>query len=129
MATRNRRTQPAPKRLTKAGLAKAEPHYDPAAGWTYTETTKINGRILTPGVEVSVKGERGARFRFMYHVRTDKGVEWDDYVGGTKGVFQWRSFKPERIRRVHRDHKKMTTREALELQSTKRAAKKAAGQR
>lgn len=65
--------------------------------------TKINGRILrSRETEVSIQGERG-RFLFIEEVtnpRTD--ATWITVVGGPKGVYQWRSFDPDRIRTVHR---------------------------
>lgn len=71
------------------------------AGWTIETETRVNGRILTPGTEVSIKGERG-RFRFVKRVRTDKGADWLDFIGGPVNAPSWRSFGEERVKRVHR---------------------------
>jgi hypothetical protein len=65
---------------------------------------KVNGRILTPGTEFSVKGVRG-RFRFVEYVVSEAG-EWVTGYGGdgwrdSKGVMGFRSFAPDQIRRVH----------------------------
>lgn len=69
-------------------------------GWTFNETFTANGRTISKGTEVSIRGERG-RFRFVQHVVTSK-TEWIDFVGGVKGYEKYRSFSPDRIRRVHR---------------------------
>lgn len=66
----------------------------------YLDAT-VNGRLLAPGTEVSVRGERG-RFRFIKRVRRDDGREWLDFWGGPKGAAQWRSFPASQVRRVHR---------------------------
>ncbi|WP_224768996.1 DUF7246 family protein [Nocardioides ochotonae] len=89
MPPRRRKTAPPP------------PRHDPAAGWIFTtDYVAPSGRHLRPGVEFSVRGERG-RFRFLRHVRTETGTEWVEGIGGPKGCHQWRSFRPDRIRRVH----------------------------
>lgn len=70
--------------------------------WTVSTTWKSpSGRILTPGTELSIRGERG-RFRFVKHVKRPNGVEWIDVWGGRGNVESFRSFRPEAIRRVHR---------------------------
>lgn len=70
--------------------------------WVETTEIVVNGRHVTPGTEISIRGERG-RFRFIKHVsRPLRGVEWVDVWGGPKGSEQWRSFRPDRVRRVHR---------------------------
>lgn len=56
---------------------------------------------LEPGVEVSISGERG-RFRFVKTTTTAAGREVYDFIGGVDGREAWRSFYPERIKRVHR---------------------------
>lgn len=61
----------------------------------------VNGRHLSPGVEFSVRGERG-RFRFQEHVLTPDGREWIHAIGGATGVVMFRAFRPDRVRRVHR---------------------------
>lgn len=75
-------------------------HRDPSAGWTRTTEYRVHGRILTPGTEVTVRGERG-RFRFLCHVRTESGAEWLDFIGGSKGVVMFRAFHEDRVRTVH----------------------------
>lgn len=73
---------------------KVEPVIPP--GWEISYEAKVNGRILTPGTEVSIRGERG-RFRFKRRVVTPK-AEWLDFIGGGR----FRSFVPERVKTVHR---------------------------
>ncbi len=61
----------------------------------------VHGRLLTPGMEVSIRGERG-RFRFKAAAVTSGGRVVCDFIGGPAGHEQWRSFYPERIKTVHR---------------------------
>jgi hypothetical protein len=69
--------------------------------WHESTEASVNGRLLAPGTEVSIKGERG-RFRFVKRVSRDSGVEWLDFWGGPKGCEAWRSFRASQVRRVHR---------------------------
>ncbi|AYQ98525.1 hypothetical protein I5G71_gp39 [Mycobacterium phage Patt] len=62
---------------------------------------RVHGKVLTPGTEVSVRGERG-RFRFVKASTTSSGRQVLDFIGGPAGREQWRSFYPERIKTVHR---------------------------
>jgi hypothetical protein len=75
-------------------------------GWEISTEVRVHGRILTPGSEVSIKGERG-RYRFIKAVRTPTAY-WLDFVGGPAKITMWRSFGPDRVKTVHRIH---TTRE------------------
>ena len=78
------------------------------AGWpsgpqvVVTSTTWVapTGRTLTPGVELTVAGERG-RFKFIKHV-VSGGKEWIDVLGGKSGHEKIRSFRPDRVATVHR---------------------------
>lgn len=79
------------------------------ADWQEHEHADANGRHITPGTEVSIKGERG-RFRFIKRVVRDSGAEWLDFWGGPKGCEAWRSFSADQVRRVHRIN---TTEKAL----------------
>lgn len=63
--------------------------------------TTVHGRRLEPGTEVSITGVRG-RFRFMKAATTASGREVYDFIGGVDGHESWRSFYPERVKRVHR---------------------------
>jgi hypothetical protein len=72
----------------------------PNADWVYVTEIQINGRNVSAGTELKIAGERG-RYRFIRQVTTDKGVEWIDVWGGPKGSEQWRSFRAEKVRRVH----------------------------
>lgn len=75
--------------------------YTPLISVEYLDEAVANGRHLTPGIEVSVKGERG-RFRFINAQMTSAGKLVLNFVGGAAGHEVFRSFYPERIRRVHR---------------------------
>lgn len=68
--------------------------------WVVSETIQINGRTVTIGTELSIRGESG-RFRFVKHVKTPDS-EWIDAIGGKKGYEMWRSFPLENIKTVHR---------------------------
>lgn len=70
-------------------------------GLVINDTFKFNGRTLTKGTEVSIRGQRG-RFRFVGHVVNPNGNEWLDFIGGKKGCEAWRSFAADDIRTVHR---------------------------
>jgi hypothetical protein len=59
-----------------------------------------NRRVVLPGTELSVAGERG-RFRFLAHV-VNSDDEWIDCYGGREGREMFRSFPPERVQVVHR---------------------------
>jgi hypothetical protein len=70
--------------------------------WIERTEARIHGRIVEPGTELSIRGERG-RFRFLKHVeRPERGIEWLDVWGGPRKCEQWRSFHPSQVRRVHR---------------------------
>ncbi|ALF01441.1 hypothetical protein SEA_LILPHARAOH_63 [Mycobacterium phage LilPharaoh] len=61
----------------------------------------VNGRVLAPGTEVSIRGERG-RFRFVKAAVTSAGRITCDFIGPDDNTKCWRSFYPERIKTVHR---------------------------
>jgi hypothetical protein len=77
---------------------------DPSAGWIKLCHYRINRRTLRHGTEVSIRGERG-RFRFIKAVQTPAGAVWLDFIGGPAKAEKWRSFRPDRVRRVHRINK------------------------
>jgi len=64
-----------------------------------TDEIQINGRMVSVGTELSIKGESG-RFRFMKHVKTETS-EWIDVVGGKKGYSTCRSFRVSQVKTVH----------------------------
>ena len=72
--------------------------------WVIKTEIQINGRHVSPGTELKISNQRG-RFQFIKHVVTDKGVEWIDVWGGTKGGESWRSFRPDRVKTVHYKNK------------------------
>ncbi|AHB79610.1 hypothetical protein PBI_VALIDUS_80 [Mycobacterium phage Validus] len=61
----------------------------------------VHGRVLEPGTEVSIRGERG-RFRFVKAATTSSGRVTCDFIGPDDNTKCWRSFYPERIKTVHR---------------------------
>ena len=80
---------------------KSAPPKEHPQGWIISTEYRANGRVLEPGTEVSITGERG-RFRFVRHVISASGAEWIDVVGGANKVTMYRSFRPDRVKRVHR---------------------------
>lgn len=82
----------------------AQPH---PACWQVSASYQHGTRLVEPGQPLKISGERG-QFRFLRHVvvepedRRRKRREWIDVVGGTPGVTMFRSFRPDRIRRVLR---------------------------
>lgn len=61
----------------------------------------MNHRKLETGTEVTITGERG-RFRYQGQTTTSTGRTVYHFVGGAAGRECFRSFYPERIKRVHR---------------------------
>jgi hypothetical protein len=110
-----------PRKSKKKGVSPASDRVDPSAGWTRSETYTANGRSLERGTEVSIRGERG-RFRFLLHTVTEKGVEWVDVMGGPKGAEKYRSFRPDRIRTVHRIQRTRANHDATVKKERRRAA-------
>jgi len=68
--------------------------------WTISHRVQVNGRWLTPGVEVTVNRIKG-RLVFLRHVTTPCGNEWLDFMSG-KGT---RSAKIDEVATVHRARK------------------------
>lgn len=61
---------------------------------------KVKGKSIGPGSLLSIKGERG--------IYTLKSVSWSkeglvslNCVGGPAGHTCWRSFRPERVKKVY----------------------------
>lgn len=74
---------------------------DPA-DWTVAERWSVHGRAVVAGVtELSILGERG-RFVFRRFVQAPGGRAWIDVFGGRKDHETLRSFRPGRVRTVHR---------------------------
>ena len=71
----------------------------PNAEWEYVTELQSNGRHVTPGTELKIQGERG-RFRFVKLVRNGD-LEWIDVWGGLKKSESMRSFRLDRVKRVH----------------------------
>ncbi len=71
----------------------------PNDGWVYLTEIQINGRNVSKGTELKVRGERG-RFRFLEKVETGT-TEWLNVWGGPKGSEHLRSFRVEQVKTVH----------------------------
>lgn len=84
----------------KSRITVAVPHVYPVLDWVITTEWSYNGRHVTPGTELKIKGERG-RFRFIRHVARPNGSQWVDVIGDCG----FRAFRPDRIRTVHRINK------------------------
>lgn len=77
--------------------------------WVVETETKVNGRTLVPGTEVSIQAKTSegrwrkipGRYRFVKRVTT-KSTSWLDFVGGKDGHAAFRSFSEEQVRTVHR---------------------------
>lgn len=67
--------------------------------WIVSEEIQINGRNVSAGTELSILGERG-RFLFVKHVQTPT-AEWIDVVGGVERYKVFRSFRSNKVKRVH----------------------------
>jgi hypothetical protein len=82
-------------------------HDNPHKDWVIAESIKVNGRLVEKNTELSIQGESG-RFLFIKHVQTPT-CEWIDVLGGKNERHrQFRSFRPERIKRVHYKNKTRT---------------------
>jgi hypothetical protein len=82
---------------------------NPSEDWIVSESITVNGRHVDAGTELTIKDERG-RFKFVRHVYNPRlDVEWVDVVGGAKGARQYRSFRQDRIKRVHYKNKMALT--------------------
>lgn len=93
---------------------------NPSADWEISYEMQINGRHVEPGTELKIRGERG-RFRFIKHVLTAKS-EWIDVWGGPKHGEQWRSFRSDKVQRVH--YKNTTDKAMAEEYKAKKIAMK-----
>jgi hypothetical protein len=91
--------------MSKKNKVETKSHPD---HWTVTDEIKVNGRSVSKGTELSIKGHPG-RFLFIKHVKTPT-TEWIDVVGGTKGYKMLRSFAVDSVKTVHWKNK---TRENL----------------
>lgn len=70
--------------------------------------TMPDGRIIEKDEIIKIKGEYGAKFKFIEHVtRTDSGVEWIDCFELRGGALcGWRSFYPDRIKPLPKNIRK-----------------------
>ena len=96
MAARKKTTKKST--INQADWAKV-PHVNPSEGWTIETEIQVHNLKVVHGTELKIQGERH-RFRFLRRVTTDK-TSWIDVWGGPKGSENWRSFREDRIKRVH----------------------------
>lgn len=99
---------------------KAEKQDDPSKDWVIKTEMQVNGRHIQKGTELKIEGEWG-RFRFMQHVITPT-AEWIDVWGGMKHREQMRSFRVDKIKRVH--YKNTTDKALAEEYKAKKALMK-----
>jgi hypothetical protein len=92
----------------------------PNDNWVVETEIQINGRNVVPGTELKIEGERG-RFRFMRYV-INGDITWIDVHGGASGYESVRSFRLERVKRVH--YKNQTTDNLAKEYKEKLKAKK-----
>lgn len=92
----------------------------PNDNWVVETEIQINGRNVVPGTELKIEGERG-RFRFMRYV-INGDITWIDVHGGPSGYESVRSFRLERVKRVH--YKNQTTDNLAKEYKEKLKAKK-----
>lgn len=69
---------------------------------TSTTATLLDGRTLTKGALVSIKGEPGARFRFCYE-RLGELTFYGGRGSGDNAYHSFRTFRPDRVKTVHRN--------------------------
>ncbi len=108
--------------MGKRSKSKALSGPRPNDSWVYETEIQIHGRNVTPGTELKIVGERG-RFRFQQQVTNHNGVSWIDVWGGPKGMESLRSFRIDRVKRVH--YKNQTIHNLAIEHKAKMAAKKA----
>jgi hypothetical protein len=90
--------------------------------WEIQTEMQINGRHVKPGTELKITGWTG-RYRFVKYVKTEKGIEWVDVIGGPKGSNAFRSCSLDMIKRVH--YKNQTYQNlAIDYKDKKKALKK-----
>lgn len=93
----------------------------PNDAWICETAIQVNGRNVTLGTEVKIRGVRG-RYRFIKKVTTPT-AEWIDVWGGPRGSEAMRSFRVSRIKTVH--YKNQTVGNLAVEYKEKKAAKKA----
>lgn len=93
----------------------------PNSAWICETEIQVNGRNVTFGTELKIRGVRG-RFRFIKKVTTPT-TEWVDVWGGPKGAESMRSFRLDKIKTVH--YKNQTVGNLAVEYKEKKSAKKA----
>lgn len=82
---------------------KKKPRNSVNTSWVILDSVQINGRNVSTGSEITIKGERG-RFKFIQLVKTPE-AEWVDVIGGLSNYKAFRSFYLSRVKVVHRKNK------------------------
>lgn len=92
-----------PRARRRSADVNPQPHEPAVLDWIVSTEITANGRQVTEGTELTISGEGSTRFVFIRHVRRPDGPEWIDVLETYRGTPQaWRSFRPERIKTVHR---------------------------
>jgi len=60
---------------------------------------RIKGKPIGPGTVVTITGERG-KFTFLYPTWSKSGKMSLTFVGGPPGHYSYRSFYPEKVKKV-----------------------------
>lgn len=81
-----------------------------SAGWVCKEIVSLPiGKTIERGDEVQIPWE--GRFRFLRHVVNEAGSEWVDLYGGKAHHETVRSFRLDRITKVHKNRIMATKKE------------------
>lgn len=84
-------------------IPNSQPHVPPVLDWDVATEITVNGRQVSYGTELTITGEGTTRFVFVRRVTRPNGTEWIDVLETYKGTPQaYRSFRPDRIKTVHR---------------------------
>jgi hypothetical protein len=62
----------------------------------------VLGKPVSPGMMMAIKGERG-RFKFLYPTWSSGGKLSLTFVGGPPGHECYRSFYPERVKKIFKE--------------------------
>lgn len=85
---------------------KATPPKPRSGGWEVVTETKINGRHVTKGTELTIRDHHGRniRARFIEHVTSDSGATWITVaeIERKSGTYRsTRSFSLDKVKTVH----------------------------
>jgi len=60
---------------------------------------RIKRQVIEPGMVMAITHERG-RFKYKYATYSKDGRLSLTFVGGPPGHYCWRSFRPERVKKI-----------------------------